>query len=272
MNGPPALVARLATAALAAGLLVGTGAVGRLLVVVQLVPVVGARPPEVTSPLPWRPEPDPDVSRHRTVRTDVGVETPTGHRAAVRQPVLAIFGADDWTVPVADAATLSLGGDGPRSVRIAAGLGHGLDRSGAPDPGVAATVARWLADPASQPPGVRGAAPAAAGPTVRLPDVPAWHLGLLALATLVALAGGGVGRRLPAGDGAGDGAADRLRGAALGAAAAQHVGLPVLAGLGMAHAGPVTALPWVGLKAAAMWLAWRGADAVVRAGERPRCW
>lgn len=190
----------------------------------------------------------------------------------LERPLLAVYGADDGTVPVGDAASLVVGhhphGSG---VVIAPGLGHPLTRDGEVDPQVVSAVAAWVQGEDRPVAVVQGVPPRRSAPTQQLVEVPGWHGALLVSANVLALGGwlaNRIGRRARGRSGAGP--ADRLADAALVSVLVNHAGLGALVGLGIAHAPDwASAIPWLAMKAAAVLLALRAADTAVT-GLPPR--
>lgn len=201
-----------------------------------------------------------------------------GALAEVDRPVLAVYGTEDHTVPVLDAASLVLTATGSSAqVRLAEGLGHGLTTQGEPDSRVVSTVVAWAHDPVVRQGAVKGEPPTSHPAAVSLAPVPKWHLWLIGASGLAAVGGWLVARRSGLVDAStaagspGSVARTHLRLAQTSAVSVlvNHVGLAGLIGLALARApAAVLVVPWVGLKVMAVALAWVAARAIL--AGRPR--
>jgi hypothetical protein len=119
----------------------------------------------------------------------------------VRAPVLAVYGADDRSVPTAESArilagALSTGGNTAYTIRFFGGAGHGLRTAGGGfADGYLPTMTGWLlALPATaRPPGgqqVAGAAPGQRYLTPRIPPAPWFATGSVRLLAAVLIVAG----------------------------------------------------------------------------------
>lgn len=188
----------------------------------------------------------------------------------VSQPMLAVYGLRDKTLPLADGATLVTTTGENRSVLMLPGLRHTLDPGDDPAGEVVAAVAEFVHALPEVSTGVRGSAPKDMTPAMWLPQVQRWQTAVLFAATAAVVGGRAVVRQLGESRGPGETQAHRLAEVSGVTVLGNHLGLAGLMATGALRTGPLTLLPWVYLKALALRHSWTMADAVVSSGGRPR--